>query len=350
MTTISDVPAILKRCIRTGANLSISGSPGIGKTSIIEQTVEAIQAADKDFGFWCVYTPSLSPTDFVMMMPDQSNGTLKPYRNALLPNAYDNPDQRGVLFLGENENADPATNKALQKYINNEDMGSLRKPKGVIVVSDSNRTSDRSGTVQQSLALISRSRRVHVDVDTEVTLKWFAKREVNPFIQAYLSLRREHVDTFADLLKSKGYGVWANPRSWERLGLAMDDADTQAETLSHEEIIGDIGEAVGREFIAFLHAAKKLVSYDEIVATPLQAAQPDKLSDVYAIIAMLSSMTKAPDLGAVRKYVERYGAEVQVLFLRLLVSSKSANKAACVTSKEYTQWFTKPELLSALGV
>ena len=99
MTTISDVPAILKRCIRTGANLSISGSPGIGKTSIIEQTVQAIQADDKDFGFWCVYTPSLSPTDFVMMMPDQSNGTLKPYRNALLPNAYDNPDQRGVLFL-----------------------------------------------------------------------------------------------------------------------------------------------------------------------------------------------------------------------------------------------------------
>jgi hypothetical protein len=204
--------------------------------------------------------------------------------------------------------------------------------------------------VQQSLALISRSRRVHVDVDTEVTLKWFAKREVNPFIQAYLSLRREHVDTFADLLKSKGYGVWANPRSWERLGLAMDDADVMSETLSHEEIIGDIGEAVGREFIAFLHAAKKLVSYDEIVATPLQAAQPDKLSDVYAIIAMLSSMTKAPDLGAVRKYVERYGAEVQVLFLRLLVSSKSSNKAACVQSKEYTQWFTKPELLSALGV
>jgi hypothetical protein len=350
MTTIADVPAILKRCIRTGTNLAITGEPGCGKTSIIEQTVAEIQAGNKEFGFWQVYTPSLSPTDFVMMMPDIESGTLKPFRNALLPNAYDNPNLCGVLFLGENENADPATNKALQKYINNEDMGRLRKPKGVIVVSDSNRVGDRSGTVQQSLALISRSRRVHLDVDAEVTLKYFAKREVNPFVQAYLSLRREHVSWFDALVKTKGYGVWANPRSWERLAVSMDDADTHNEKLSHEEIIGDIGEAVGREFIAFLHAAKELVSYADIVANPLAAAQPEKLSDTYAIIAMLSGMTRATDLGQVRKYVERYGAEVQVLFLRLLVSGKGAHRADCIKSKEYTQWFSKPELLSALGV
>lgn len=348
MVNLHDVPAILHRCIRTGVNLTLTGEPGIGKTSIINQVVEAIQAENPDFKLWDIYTPSLSPIDFSVPMPDTTTGKLRMFHNDMLPNGFTDPDARGVLFLGERDNADPATNKALQKYINNEAMSGLKKPAGVIVVSDSNCINHRSGTVQQSLALLSRSRLVHVEVDADTTLKYFAQIEVNPFIQAYLSLRKEHVSTFDTLLKNKGYEIWANPRGWERLGKAMDDADAHDEKLSYEEIIGDIGEAVGREFIAFLHAAKELVDYDQIVADPLKAPQPDKLSDVYAVIAMLSATTQAKDLANVRKYVERWGAEVQVLYLNLLVSSKGKHKSECIASRAYTEWFSKPEMIAAL--
>jgi hypothetical protein len=348
MITLHDVPAIITRCIRTGTNLQLTGVPGLGKTSIIEQTVAKIRVTDPDFWFGAVYTPSLAPTDFMVMMPDMKSDTLKPYRNTLLPNSFETPDLRGILFLGERDNADPATNKALQKYINNEDMGGLRKPAGVIVVSDSNSINHRSGTVQQSLALLSRSRLVEVSIDADVTLKYFAQREVNPFVQAYLSLRREHVCTFDALLKKRGYEIWANPRGWERLALALDDADAHSETLSVEEIIGDIGEAVGREFIAFLYAAKELVNYEQIVNGPATAPLPEKLSDVYAVVAMLSTATQPTDLAPVRQYVERYGVEVQVLFLRLLVNSKGSHKAGCIRTKAYTEWFSRPEMRAAL--
>jgi len=348
MINLHDVPNILHRCIRTQTNLTLTGEPGIGKTSIINQVVEAIQETDPDFQLWDIYTPSLSPIDFSVPMPDLTSGKLRMFHNSMLPNGYETPDARGVLFLGERDNADPATNKALQKYINNEAMSGLCKPKGVIVVADSNCISHRSGTVQQSLALLSRSRLIHVDVDAEVVLKYFAQREVNPFIQAYLSLRKEHVSTFDTLLKNKGYEIWANPRGWERLGKSMDDADAHKEELAAEEIIGDIGEAVGREFIAFLHAATKLVSYDQIIADPMKAPQPEKLSDVYAVVAMLSATTQATDLGNVRKYVERWGTEVQVLYLKLLVSSKGKHKTECIKSPEYTKWFSVPAMIAAL--
>lgn len=348
MITLKHVPAILHRCIRTGTNLQLTGEPGLGKTSIINQTVEAIQATDKDFKLWDIYTPSLSPIDFSVPMPDTKTGKLRMFHNDMLPNGFTDPDARGVLFLGERDNADPATNKALQKYINNEAMSGLKKPKGVIVVADSNCISHRSGTVQQSLALLSRSRLVHVDVDAETALEYFGKIGVNPYIQAYLSLRREHVSTFDALLKKKGYEIWANPRGWERLGATMDDADKHGEKLTHEEIIGDIGEAVGREFIAFMHAAKELVTYEQITDSPKTAHQPEKLSDVYAVVAMLSAVTTAADLPAVREYVERWGTEIQVLYLKLLRDSKGEHRAKCFTTKAWVSWFAKPEIVAAL--
>lgn len=348
MTTLADVPVILRRCIRTGTNLKLTGEPGLGKTSVIGQEVAAIQKTDPEFKLWDIYTPSLSPIDFSVPMPDLNTGKLRMFHNTLLPNAYDDPDQRGVLFLGEFDNADPATNKALQKYINNESMSGLQKPNGVIVVADSNCISHRSGTVQQSLALLSRMRLVNIQVDADVTLKYFADQEVNPYIQAYLSLRREHVSTFDQLLKTKGYEIWANPRAWERLGTSLEDAEANGEKMSHEEIIGDIGEGVGREFIAFMHAAKELVSYQDIAKDPMKAALPEKLSDVYAVVAMLSTVTQPPDMVNVRTYIERFGTEVQVLFLRLLVSSKGAHKSGCTKTKAYTNWFSKPEMRAAL--
>ena len=349
MTTIADIPKILHRCIRTGVNLTLTGVPGVGKTSIIQQTIALIQTIDPEFKLWDIYTPSLSPIDFSVPMPDTKTGKLRMYHNDLLPNHFDNPNLRGVLFLGERDNADPSVNKALQKYINNESMSGLMKPKGVIVVADSNCINHRSGTVQQSLALLSRSRLVNVEVDAEVTLKHFARLELNPYVQAYLSLRREHVSTFDKLLESKGYGVWANPRSWERLAVSLDDAAEHGETLSHEEIIGDVGEAVGREFIAFLHAATELVSYDDIVATPDTVAAPEKLSDVYAIMAMLAGMTQAKDMANVRKYVERFGTEVQVLFLRLLGSNKGKHVKACHQTAAFTKWFSNPDIRASLS-
>lgn len=349
MTTLRELPAIIRRAVRTGTNIHVTGEPGSGKTSVIEQTVAELQQQDQTFGYWCLYTPSLSPIDFSVPMPDTNTGTLRMYHNDRLPNAFDTPDVKGIVFLGERDNADPATNKALQKYINNEDMGGLQKPKGVIVVSDSNDINHRSGAVQQSLALLSRSRVIPVQLDVECTLKYFADTGVNPFVQAYLSLRKEHVSTFEALLKERAYRVWANPRSWERLGKSMDDADEHGETLSQEEVIGDVGEGVGREFLAFLYAATTLTSYQEIVSSPRTATKPQKLSDVYAVTAMLAMTVKAADMNAVRLYVERFPVEVQVLFLRLLTAGKSKHKMENVCTKAYTEWYCKPDMQAALG-
>lgn len=348
MATLDQVPSLLHRAIRTGTNLHLTGEPGIGKTSVIEQCIAKIRETKPAFWFETIYTPSLSPIDFVAMIPDHDTASLRAYKNDKLPNAFDTPELEGVLFLGERDNADPATNKALQKYINNEDMGGLRKPVGVIVVSDSNDISHRSGAVQQSLALLSRSRVVGVEVDPNVTLKYFGDIEVHPMVQAYLSLRKEHVSTFEALMKSREYKVWANPRAWVRVSDGLKDCDAHNETLTHEEIIGDVGEGVGREFAAFLHAARNLVSYAEIVANPNNATKPDNLSDVYAIVAMLSASVDAKDMDAVKKYICRWNMEVQILFLRLLTSSKGNHARASSQTEAYRDWLAVKEIRTAL--
>jgi hypothetical protein len=348
MAYLNDIPAILRRAIKTGVNVHLTGEPGIGKTAVIEQVVAEEKKADPEFWYGNVYTPSLTPTDFVCMMPDPATNLLRPYRHERLPNGFTHPGLRGMLFLGERDNADPATNKALQKYINNEDMGGLIKPKGVIVVSDSNDVSHRSGAVQQSLALLSRSVHINVELDPNVTIKYFADVGVHPLVQAYLSLRKEHVSTFANVISKREYRVWANPRAWERLASMIEAAEAEGEQVTLDEIIGNVGEAVGREFSAFMYAATQLVSYGGIVADPLKAHVPEKLSEVYAVIAMLSASVRAADFPNVRKYVERFSTEVQVLFLRLLASSKGSHVSACTKTSAYTEWFAVEAIRQAV--
>jgi hypothetical protein len=130
----------------------------------------------------------------------------------------------------------------------------------------------------------------------------------------------------------------------------MDDAQAHDEKVSDDEIIGDVGEAVGREFVAFMYAATELVNYNDIVRIPSQAPVPAKLADVYAVIAMLAVTVGPQDMPSIRTYVERYQTEVQVLFLRLMVNNKGKNREANCRTKAYTEWFAKPEIRAALGV
>ena len=349
MTSVQKIPAIISRAVRTGTNVLLTGNPGIGKTMIIEQTVRDIQKTDADFKLWTLYTPAMSPLDIMAVVPDLETKMLEHYYNATLPNRYDDPNVRGIVFLGEQNNADPATNKVLQKYVNNEDMGGFQKPAGVIIVSDSNSLKHKSGVVQQSLALLSRSRHIEVEVCVEGYLEHLATIGASQYVQAYLSIAMHHVDNFAKHLETRTYGVWANPRSWVRVSEALLDAETNKEELTDSEIIGDIGEAVGKEFIGFLKAARTLVSYDEIVKDPVKATTPQIMSDTYAVIAMLATATKAEDLRKVRTYTERFGIEVQVLYHKLLASSSSGNRDAVARTPEYRTWFREnKELTSAI--
>jgi hypothetical protein len=65
---------------------------------------------------------------------------------------------------------------------------------------------------------------------------------------------------------------------------------------------------------------------------------------------MLATATGGAEFPNVRTYVERWGSEIQVLFLRLLTGNKGRNKIDCVSTKAYGSWFSQPEILDALGV
>lgn len=350
MTSINMMPAIIKRAVRTQVNVHFTGNPGIGKTSIIEQTVEEIRKKDKEFKLWCMYTPAMTPLDFSAVVPNIKEKSLNTMHNDRLPNAYDDPEQRGILFLGESWNADQDTNKCLQKYVNNEDMGGLRKPLGVIVVSDSNDIGHKSGVVNQSLALLSRSRLISVHCDKSSTLKHFEARSVDSSIMAFLTARPELIDNFERILESRTHSTWANPRSWMRLSTSLKDAEDCKETLTEEEIIGDVGESAGREFIAFRYAMRNLVRYEDIVDDPKEAEVPEKISDKYAVMAMLAESAKFKDFGKVSVYVDRYDQELQVLYMKLIHKSRNPDTHKITNSRDFIEWIkTKPELIEIIA-
>ncbi|TXH10854.1 MAG: hypothetical protein E6R04_04120 [Spirochaetes bacterium] len=350
MTSLSEMKNIIKRAVRTGTNVHFSGNPGIGKTSIIEQTVQDIQQKDKDFKLWILYTPAMSPLDFTAVVPDLKTRQLLTMYNTRLPNAFDCPDQRGIVFLGEFWNADQDTNKCLQKYLNNEDMGGFMKPKNVIVISDSNDIAHHSGVVSQSLALLSRSRSVTVFCDVKTTMPHFEDIGVVSSVVSFLTARPDLIDNFEQLLSTNTRTQWANPRSWVRLSNAIKDAEAHDEELTEDEIIGDIGEAVGREFIGFVRAMKTLVKYTDIVANPEQAEIPGAVSDRYAVMAMLAESVQFKEATSVFSYVDRYDQELQVLFMRLLYKGRNPDMKKITESEKFVGWIkSKPELIEIIS-
>jgi hypothetical protein len=146
------------------------------------------------------------------------------------------PDAKGIVFLGEFPNADPATAKLLQKYVNGEDMsGVLRKPDGVMVVADGNRLEDKSSVQQQGRALISRFEQHEVYADAQDNMDFASARlaphgadvlqgtsgpdrQLRRGVRDLAGPTRHQRSNVQDQMSEEGkLGIWANMRSWERI-------------------------------------------------------------------------------------------------------------------------------------
>lgn len=360
---LSAITAILTRAFMANTNVFLRGKPALGKTCTIMEFVDAMKIRIPDFKSWMFYAPTMSPMDIMASAPDYEKGTLKLYSNEALPNAYDNPDVKGVVFFGELPNADQATTKLLQKYINGEDMsGVLRKPEGVIVIADGNRIEDKSSVQQQGRAFLSRMAQIEVYSDADDNMAYAAKKEWHPTIQTFFQNNPALIDNYddvfeigttrqkkggaSDLVSEEGRnGIWANMRSWERLHKLEVAAEQLGSTLTLAEIQGNVGSAVAGAYEAHKTTLAKLASFDEIMKDPVKAPIPDVISEQYSLCMLVALRCVENQLGLVRKFATRMPAELQIVVLKTLHNRPNFKYR---DSKDYLDWIIDPEVSKLL--
>lgn len=356
--------SVLSTNYEAGVPTFVRGKPGIGKTETIQAFCQRMTQQYEGFKLWQFYAPTMSPMDIQASAPNYDKGVLQMYNNEFLPNAYTDPDAKGVIFLGELPNTDPATSKLLQKYINGEDMsGVLRKPKGVMVIADGNRIEDKSGVQQQGRAFMSRFEHLEVYSDAEDNTKFAFEHNWHPTVLAFFKDTPDLIDNYdsvfqtnakeqakagnaRDVLSEEGrLGIWANMRSWKRISDKETVAERHGERLSLDELAGSLGAGVAAKYQAYKDILHRLASYDEVIKNPAKVDIPTKQDERYALCMLVALRAKFADMDAAFTFGRRMPAELQVVILTNLVQRKApAGEKRFHEHPAYLKWIADPEM------
>lgn len=383
MATVNDIEPLLARAVRCGYNIKFLSEPAIGKTMEIHRCADkwmALPVNDPNYiDFFSVLNgPSVSPIDLSATMPDMMEGILRRFHDGSLPNHYKTPDARGFIFMGEGEQMGMEAQRPWQKISNHEDFGDhlhpIRLPAQVIICTDGNLMSDRSGGQQQGRALGSRFDTIRLRFDTDIALTYLMGR-FHPKIAAFLKRNMGCINNYKevfdparednDAMKVEGkHGIWASMRTWDRLSRKLYDAERHKAPLMIEEY-ECVGAGMAGLFQEYLHIVDKLASLEQVVKDPLGADVPKQMDEQYAMTYMLALTAKAKIFAQISKYMHRMPREMQVALLltvneRFNDLQKKAAPGTKVTeglaireTDAYMQWTAEPGIgdlmLSQLG-
>lgn len=369
-TKLKDLAPILVRAYIAKTPVYLRGKPAIGKTQTIDAFVEAMKGRIADFRSWLFYAPTMSPMDIQASAPDYDRGTLRLFNNEALPNAYVDPDMKGVIFFGELPNADQTTTKLLQKYINGEDMnGVLRKPDGVMVIADGNRIEDKSSTQQQGRAFLSRFMQLEAYSDATDNIEYAAKHSWHPFVQTFFKENPSLIDNYdevfettdaarqrskearqsngADHMSEEGkQGIWANMRSWKRISDLETAADQLKTTVTLGELTGCVGHGVGTAYHTHKAMFSRLASFEEVMAKPDTVAVPTKMDEMFALAMLVAARCADTQLDAVHTFGSRLPLEMQATILRNLSARRNFN---LVGTEAYVRWIGDAQLVKMVN-
>lgn len=364
---LKEMPSILVRNYLARVNTFIRGKPAIGKTQTILAFVEQMRKRIPDFTVWQFYAPTMSPMDIQASAPNYETHLLDLFNNAALPNAYKTPDAKGVIFFGELPNADPATAKLLQKYINREDMsGVLRLPDEVVVIADGNRIEDKSSVQQQGRAFMSRFEQHEAYTDATDNIDYAMKHSWHPYVQTFFKDNPHLIDNYDevfltsadararanknganDQMSEEGkLGIWANMRSWERMSRKEYIADQLKSPVTLQEAVGNLGAGVGAAYEAHKKILMKLASFEDVMTHPSTVPIPNAMDEKYALCMLVALKCQEDQMPQVHEFGQRMPHELQAALLRNMAARKNFNLAA---SPAYAKWISDPQLTALLN-
>ena len=305
--------------------LFLWGSPGIGKSSLIHQYAQSIDAVMVD-----VRLAQFDPVD-LRGLPSPSGDATRWLAPAVLPfvgNPQFPTDRPIILFLDELAQASPAVQAAAFQLVLDRRVGEHVLLQNTYIIAASNRSSDRAGTNRVSTPLLNRFVHVEIVSDFDAWKQWALSNNIHPLIIGFLSQRPALLDQFDVAVKS-GAQAFPTPRSWHFLSSLLHTIPNLPTTPTHvisTLAASAVGAATAAEFAAFIENVNILPTWEEIVSSPTKARvpDPDQPDALYAVASLLVVRVDDSTADAVAEYASRLPAEFQTLVASDLARSKPA--------------------------
>ena len=301
--------------------ICIEGSPGGGKTTIVQQAAE-------ELGVPCIerHMPTMLVEDFGILFPETGSDTLHYKLPEWFPVKGKAPE-RGILLFDDRNQAGPDLQKVLANICQARNLHGVSMPDGWQVVSTGNRQSDRAGANRVLSHLRNRETAYELETHLDDWTVWAINNNVKSEVVSFIRFRPNLLHDF-DPQRDQN----ATPRAWvEGVSDVLGTVPAEAE---FESFKGAVGEGAAAEFVGFVRIFRKLPNPDAILLNPTTSDVPSDPATLYALSGALAQRATEGNFERVCTYSERMPPEFSVL----TVSYAARRNTDLANTQAFTKW------------
>ena len=280
----------IKHALMKKRPIFIWGPPGIGKSDIVHQIGETINAyvIDVRLSLW-------EPTDIKGIPYYAANDNAMVWAApAELPNEeFAKKHKYIILFLDEMNSAAPAVQAAAYQLILNRRVGQYKLPDNVLIVAAGNREADKGVTYRMPAPLANRFVHLEMAVSFDDWFQWAVNNNIHKDVVGFLTFSKKDLYDFDPKSPSRSF---ATPRSWSFVSeLLEDDLDENTTT---DLVSGSVGEGLAVKFMAHRKVASQMPNPTDILAGKVKEMQTKEISAMYSLtVSLCYELKEACDAG-----------------------------------------------------
>ena len=301
--------------------LSIEGSPGGGKTTIVHEVAQELDIP-------CIerHMPTMLVEDFGILFPETDSNTLHYKLPDWFPVKGKAPVQ-GILLFDDRNQAGPDLQKVLANICQARTLHGVPMPDGWMVVSTGNRQADRAGANRVLSHLRNRETVIELETHLDDWTTWAINNGVKPEVISFIRFRPNLLHDF-DPQRDQN----ATPRAW--VDGVSDVLGTVPAEAEFECFKGAVGEGAAAEFVGFVRIFRKLPNPDAILLNPQTADVPKDPATLYALSGALAQRSTESNFERVCQYSERMPPEFSVL----TISYAARRNPDLANTQAFTKW------------
>jgi SpoVK/Ycf46/Vps4 family AAA+-type ATPase len=270
----------LRKAFKSKRPIFLWGPPGIGKSDIVKQLGEELEAyvIDVRLSLW-------EPTD-IKGIPyfDSNDGTMRWAPPSELPSMeFAKKHKQIILFMDELNSAAPSVQAAAYQLILNRRVGTYQLPDNVVMVAAGNRETDKGVTFRMPAPLANRFVHLEMTVDWDDYFEWAAENKVHKDVVGFLSFSKKDLYDFDPKSSSRSF---ATPRSWAFVSELLTDDDCEESTIT-DLVSGSIGEGLAIKFMAHRKHSAKMPNPSDILSGKVKKMETKEISAMYSLTVSL---------------------------------------------------------------
>ena len=247
-----EIPTVRQRPIL------LLGSPGIGKTQIMEQIARECEIGLVSYTITHHTRQSAIGLPFISKRRygDQEFDVTEYTMSEIVAAIYEKMEQtglsEGILFLDEINCVSETLAPAMLQFLQCKSFGNHKIPQGWVIVAAGNPPEYNKSVREFDVVTMDRVKKIEVEPDFEVWKEYAYQQGLHGAVVSYLNIRKQNFYQMETTVDGRNF---ATPRGWEDLSTLIQVYEKLGRTVDREGVV---------QYIQFPRIAKDFANYLEL--------------------------------------------------------------------------------------